>query len=65
MTDKRQTPQDRYNAKNLRQFMVKINRSTEPELLEYLESVDNVQGYIKALIRADMARHDNAKKAGA
>lgn len=51
------TAQDRYNAKNLRQFMVKINRATEPELLEYLESKDNVQGYIKSLIRADLERH--------
>ena len=43
-----------YIKKNMRQFMVKVNRITEPELLEWLESQPNKQGYIKELIIADM-----------
>ncbi|MBQ6800124.1 MAG: hypothetical protein IJP08_03330 [Bacteroidaceae bacterium] len=46
-----------YIKKNMRQFMVKINRVTEPELLEWLESQPNKQGYIKELILADMEKH--------
>lgn len=48
-----------YIKKNMRQFMVKINRVTEPELLEWLESQPNKQGYIKELILADMERHQS------
>lgn len=46
-----------YIKKNMRQFMVKINRVTEPELLEWLESKPNKQGYIKELILADMEKN--------
>ena len=45
-----------YIKKNMRQFMVKINRVTEPELLEWLESQPNKQGYIKELVRNDLAQ---------
>lgn len=46
----------KYIQKAMRQFMVKVNRFTEPELLDWLESQDNKQGYIKELILADMAK---------
>ena len=35
---------------------LKLNRETDADILEKLASVPNVQGYIKELIRADMAR---------
>ena len=54
--DKRQTPQDRYAAKAIRRFAININRNTDSDILVHLEQVDNVQGYIKSLIRADIAR---------
>ena len=50
-----------YEKENLRQIRLKINRKTEPELLEWIEKQDNIQGYIKQLIREDMER---AKKKG-
>ena len=45
-----------YEEENLRQIRLKINRKTEPELLEWIEKQDNVQGYIKRLIMEDMER---------
>ena len=56
MTDKLQTPQDRYEAKTIRRFALKINRNTDADILDHLESLDNVQGYIKDLIRDDLRR---------
>lgn len=55
MTSEAQKAADaRYKAANTKQIKFVLNKRTEPELIEYLESVDNVQGYIKSLIRADM-----------
>ena len=56
MEDKRQTPQDRYAAKAIRRYVLNLNRNTDPDILDHLEKLDNVQGYIKALIRSDLER---------
>ena len=37
-----------------RQFMLKVNRRLDPDMVEWLESKDNVQAYLKELIRKDM-----------
>lgn len=50
----KQTPQDRYAAKAIRRYALNLNRNTDADILEHLEKLDNVQGYIKALIRSDM-----------
>ena len=39
-----------------RQFMLKVNRKTEPEMVEWLESQESVQTYLKQLIQEDMNR---------
>lgn len=44
----------KYKAANTKQIKFVLNKNTEPDLIAYLESIDNVQGYIKSLIRADM-----------
>ena len=33
---------------------MKVNRRTEPELLDWLQGKENVQGYVKQLIIQDM-----------
>ena len=48
-----------YEKENLRQIRLKINRKTEPELLEWIEKQDNIQGYIKELIRKDMEQAED------
>lgn len=51
-----ETPQTRYDKKALRPFVLKVNRFTEPDILQRLETIDNRAGYIKRLIREDIAR---------
>lgn len=50
------TPQERYAAKNIVRVVVQLNRKTDADILKHLEGVENRQGYIKSLIRADIAR---------
>ena len=47
-----------YEKENLRQIRLKINRKTESELLEWIEKQENIQGYIKGLIRDDMRKEE-------
>ena len=57
MTEKKKyEPQARYDAVNTMQFKMKLNRKTDADIIKKLEEVDNKQGYIKALIRADLER---------
>ena len=47
----------RFQKQNLKQIAFMLNKSTQADLLAWLESQENRQGYIKSLIRADMAKH--------
>lgn len=51
----------RYKAANTKQIKFVLNKNTEPDLIAHLESIDNVQGYIKSLIRADMSKQREDK----
>lgn len=62
MTEKRQTPQQRYAAKYKKQFKIDCFTSTEQDIIDKLESVPNKAGYIKALIRADIAETEKREK---
>lgn len=46
----------RYDAKNTVVKTLKLNKNTDADILEKLESVDNVQGYLKELIRRDIMK---------
>lgn len=48
--------QKKYDAENTRQVHLKLNRRTDEDVLEKLDSVPSKQGYIKALIRADLKK---------
>lgn len=57
MTTKAQkTATAKYQAANMKKYTFKFNTKTEGDLIAHLESIDNVQGYIKSLIRADMLK---------
>lgn len=47
-------PQAKYDKANTTQVRMKLNLKTDADILEKLDSVGNKQGYIKALIRADI-----------
>lgn len=46
--------QDRYDAENTIRITMKLNKKTEADIIEKLNSVEKKQTYIKALIRADI-----------
>lgn len=47
----------KYNAKNVRQFVLKLNIKTDADVIAVLDSIDgSKQGYIKQLIRDDIQR---------
>lgn len=48
-------PQSRYNRFNTTQLNVRLNKHTDTDIIEELDKVPSKQGYIKALIRADIA----------
>lgn len=45
-----------YDRKSTRQIILKLNRGTDADILSRLEEAGNKQGYIKRLIREDIAR---------
>lgn len=44
---------DKANRDKFRMIHLKLNRDTDADVIKKLESVDNIQGYIKVLIRSD------------
>lgn len=45
--------QERYDKENTIRITIKLNKKTEADIIEKLNSVGNKQGYIKRLIRED------------
>lgn len=45
-----------YNRKNKKQIKFELNINTDADIIQHLETIDNKQGYIKQLIRDDMAK---------
>lgn len=46
----------KYDAGNTTRLYIKLNNGTDADILKHLDSMDNKQGYIKDLIRADMKK---------
>ena len=47
----------KYDAANTTQLKIKLNKKTDRDIIEKLASVENKQGYLKELIRADMEKN--------
>lgn len=56
MEEKKETPQDRYHKAHTVNLNIRLMKHTEQDIIEKLNSVPNKAGYIKALIRADIAK---------
>ena len=54
---KRKTNMD-YDRKNTKLIGMKLNKNTDADILEYLSTQENIQGYLKRLIREDMKREE-------
>ena len=45
-----------YNAINIRQVKINLNKKMDADIIEYLETVPNIQGLIKSLLREHMRK---------
>lgn len=50
--------QMKYDAKATKQIKLKLNLTSDKDILDKLDQVDNKQGYIKELIRKDIMAGD-------
>ena len=55
-SEKKERPQDRYNKSHPVSIAIRLMKNTEQDIIQKLDSVPNKAGYIKQLIRADMAK---------
>ena len=53
-TEAQKRAREKYEKANTVQLHLKLNRNTDADILEKLDSVGNKQGYIKSLIRKDI-----------
>ena len=49
----------RYDKENTRHIKFKLNLKTDADILAKLDAEPNTQGYVKRLIREDIAREKN------
>lgn len=54
VTEAQKRASSKYDKENTKQKVLKLNKSTDSDILELLDGITNVQGYIKRLIRNDM-----------
>lgn len=55
MSERKETPQERYDRTHAEHLHLKLNKATDADILAKLSCVSSRQGYIKKLIRADIA----------
>lgn len=48
-----------YDRENTRRINLKLNLKTDADIIQKLESVENIQGYLKQLIREDIEKAEN------
>lgn len=44
----------KYTAANIKQIKLALNRKTDADIIEHLASIENINGYLKDLIRSDI-----------
>ena len=57
---KRKTNMD-YDRKNTKLIGMKLNKNTDADILDHLAKQENIQGYLKKLIREDMKKGGEQK----
>lgn len=56
VTEAKKRANQKYDANNTQQVKLKLNVKTDADILNKLKQVETVQGYIKRLIREDLAK---------
>ena len=59
MSNPKLNPQRKYNQEKTKSVNLRLMVNTEQDIIQKLDSVPNKCGYIKALIRADIAQSCN------
>lgn len=54
VTDAQKRAAAKYDKSHTKGVYIKLNKTTDADILERLQEVGNVQGYIKELIRKDI-----------
>lgn len=57
MDEKKLSPQARYEKAKCTRVSIKLVNNTDADILAHLAKQPNKQGYIKALIRADIKKY--------
>jgi hypothetical protein len=52
----------KYNKTNTVGYCLRLNKKTDEDIIQVLNSQDSMQGYIKALIRHDILTKEIAKR---
>lgn len=48
-----------WDKENTKQYKIKLNKNTDKDLIRWLDSIEGRQGYLKALIRADIKKNES------
>lgn len=62
VTDAQKRAAAKYDKSHTKGVYIKLNKTTDADILERLQEVGNVQGYIKELIRKDILLRRNKWK---
>ncbi len=55
ISEKNLSPQQKYDKANAKVYTIKVIRTTESDIIQKLDGEKNKAGYIKSLIRKDIA----------
>lgn len=56
MTERKLTPQERYDRNHIRRITLKLNITHDADILSWLDSQSNKQGAFKRLVREQIER---------
>ena len=62
MATKHTIAQAKYDKENRRVYGFRLHNTLDADIIKKLASVPSMQGYIKQLIRADIARTENERE---
>lgn len=56
-TEAQKRAAQKYDAENTKQYHLKLNTTTDADIIARIEQKGRIQGYIKELIREDIKNH--------
>ena len=59
VSDAKKAAMARYDAKTAKYYRIKLNINTDAELVKLLDQQENVQGFIKSLLRREVENRGN------